>query len=433
VVDGQQRLLAIWEFMGGELKLNAEQTAKFGAADYEALSEELSDAFDDYEIEYDEITNASDEDIKEFFQRLQEGLPLTSSEKLNSVHSKLRDYCVRAASNDFFSKTIVISDKRYAHFDILAKVATIEIEGLDASLRFEDIKRVFKSNGTFSAQSAAAKRINNTLKYLSEVFPEKYSPFRNRTVVQSVISFVCHLQQAGVKLDKQPVVREFIESFLAELRKQVELGQDATDQDFMTFQSTINANVKSGARTRQSIILRQLFRKHPSFFSVVGSSANIIEGIELERDSLAKKVRQLITSINDRYAGQHGCDLFKPTNKTTSALMALGAPVQSLDDYKKFIEELYFVFRESVGQRLVDRLPISFEHINALRTMLQHDVDHGEASKVSKKRKDLAAVFQLYSGSPSPDAVDPSAFCLVQINILTAVKNDLSNLAKSLS
>lgn len=112
VVDGQQRLTAIWEFYEGELKLSKEQAEQFGGADYASLPETLSDTFDDYEIEYDEITNATDEEVKDFFQRLQEGLRLTSSEKLNSVHSKLRDYCAKTAKHEFFSKTTVISDKR---------------------------------------------------------------------------------------------------------------------------------------------------------------------------------------------------------------------------------------------------------------------------------------------------------------------------------
>ena len=64
--------------------------AKFGGRYYRELPDAISDRLDDYEIEYDEITNATDEELKEFFQRLQEGLPLTSSEKLNAVDSKLR-------------------------------------------------------------------------------------------------------------------------------------------------------------------------------------------------------------------------------------------------------------------------------------------------------------------------------------------------------
>ena len=256
--------------------------------------------------------------------------------------------------------------------------------------------------------------------------------FRNRTVVQSVVTLVCHLQQAGLKPAQEPLLKGFIEFFLAELRKQVELGQKATDLDFIEFQRTVGANVKSGARTRQWIYLRQLFRRHPEFFSVLSQSAEITKGLQAERERLAHRIRESISSIK-RYAAQHGSDLFKPTNKTATALAELGKPLVSLDDYMKFVERLYFVFREGVGQRLDGNLPKSFGHINDLRTMLQHDVDHGKAGRVAKKRKQLAPVFRTFSGSPSPDAVAPSEFTLVQVNILGALDSDLNNLAKSLT
>lgn len=43
---------------------------------------------------------------------------------------------------------------------------------------------------------------------------------------------------------------------MAELSRQVELGQEATDADYISFQRTVNANVRSGARTRQEQALR---------------------------------------------------------------------------------------------------------------------------------------------------------------------------------
>ena len=98
VVDGQQRLNAIFEFFDGELALASETVDEFGGPYYKDLASKISDDFDDFEIEFDEIEDADDEEIKDFFQRLQQGLPLTSSERLNSVHSKLRDFCARTAS-----------------------------------------------------------------------------------------------------------------------------------------------------------------------------------------------------------------------------------------------------------------------------------------------------------------------------------------------
>ena len=168
VVDGQQRLLAIFDFFDNELPLCEDTATEVGASYYKDLPESVADGFDDYEIEFDEITNANDEEVKEFFQRLQGGLPLTSSEKLNSVHSRLRDFCRRLSKHDFFKKKVVASDKRYGHFDIVAKVAVIEIEGIDVGLRFDDLKTAFNSEKSFINKKSPfiSKALNGVEKIL---------------------------------------------------------------------------------------------------------------------------------------------------------------------------------------------------------------------------------------------------------------------------
>jgi Protein of unknown function DUF262 len=105
VEDGQQRLTAIFEFFSNDLPLGQESAKQFGGRTYRDLPRRVADKFDDFEIEYDVIQEATDEELKEFFQRLQEGMPLTSSEKLNAVPSKLTDYCRSVVSHAFFRRT----------------------------------------------------------------------------------------------------------------------------------------------------------------------------------------------------------------------------------------------------------------------------------------------------------------------------------------
>jgi hypothetical protein len=52
----------------------------FGGTCYSELKRTVADAFDDFDIEYDVIEDATDEELREFFQRLLEGMPLTGSE-----------------------------------------------------------------------------------------------------------------------------------------------------------------------------------------------------------------------------------------------------------------------------------------------------------------------------------------------------------------
>src|SRR5712692_6034340 len=61
VVDGQQRLQAIYEFFLNELPLSNSSSAQFGGVYYKDLPQRASDAFDDFEIEYDEIEGGTEE------------------------------------------------------------------------------------------------------------------------------------------------------------------------------------------------------------------------------------------------------------------------------------------------------------------------------------------------------------------------------------
>lgn len=395
------------------------------------MPDEVSDAFDDYELDFDEIIDADDEDQKEFFQRLQEGLPLTSSEKLNAVHSKLRDYCAKLSNHKFFSETTTVSNKRYGYFDISAKVLTLEIEGLDAGTRYPEVKEIFQTQTSFSGNSAVARRVKTALEILHSELAAPTKQLRNRTLVQAILSLTCHLIQAGLEKNQHKELAQFIEHFLSELTRQVELGQQATDPDYVVFQRTINANIRSGARTRNDILLRKLFQYKPGFFSDFSQSSTLSSGISAQIEASVKEISVSISNANEKYAAVHGKDLFKPTNKSMKALTtALDAKVSSFNDYKTFVENLYFLFRESIGQRLDGILPPSFRDVNSLRTLNEHDVDHGKPSKASKKRKELADTFSVYAGDRSPESLDPGRFLVVQSNVLAALEADLRRLVR---
>ena len=65
-VDGQQRLVAIWEFYDDKLILD-EQLLEFGGNYYSKLPDDVSDNFDDFEIEIEELADATEEDLEELF------------------------------------------------------------------------------------------------------------------------------------------------------------------------------------------------------------------------------------------------------------------------------------------------------------------------------------------------------------------------------
>jgi len=429
VEDGQQRLTAIFEFFAGDLELSPDSVGMFGAAYYKDLKRPVADAFDDFDIEFDVIEEATDEELKEFFQRLQEGMTLTGSEKLNAVHSRLRDFCKKTAKeHGFFTETLTLSNTRFAHFDILAKVVTVEIEGLATGLRLEDVKAVFEANKTFSTASAVAKRIKNALDLLATGFKDHGSLLRTRTMVQSLITFTCKIVTTENYAGSEALLREFFARFTTELAAQIDKGQEATDSDYVQFQKSVSANLTGAAKTRQEILLRKLFTIAPELSSIFDPSVVAESGVSGRIATVADSINGLVEEVNKKYAATTGDDLFKATNKTASALLRLRKPVKTRAAYGSFIDDLYFLFREGPGSRLDFSTVRSFGHVNDLRTDLRHDVDHGEKSKVRSKRKKGGTTFALYAGEGTPDTIEPAKFPLFQANILTAIEGDLRSL-----
>jgi hypothetical protein len=425
VEDGQQRLLAIYDFFDDELTLSTETAKKFGGKYYSKLPQAVAEALDDFEIVYDVIEEATDEDLKEFFQRLQAGLPLTSSEKLNALHGKLRDFVRTISRHSFFKDTIAIANTRYSHFDIAAKVVCVEIEGLQTGLRFDDIKSVFEGNASFSTSSAVAKRIQHALTFLQSAFKGHGSSLRTRTIVQSLITLSCKLIETGRAKGHESELRTFFEKFSLELGRQIELGAAATDSDYLLFQRSVNANVKGGAKTRHEILLRKLFAMAPKIASIFDPSVIAESGASARISELGESISLLVVHVNRKYAANAGTDLFKATNKTTQALINIGKPVSDLEGFKTLADNLYFLFRESLGARLSDRIPASFVDVNSIRTDLRHDIDHGEDKKIRAKRRKLGNAFAKYSGEKVPETMDPIKFSMVQANLLGALEGDL--------
>ena len=53
----------------------------------------------------------------------------------------------------------------------------------------------------------------------------------------------------------------------------MEKGQAATESDFISFQKSVNADVKTGPVTRDRVLLRKLFQFDPAFLESANSDA----------------------------------------------------------------------------------------------------------------------------------------------------------------
>ena len=432
-VDGQQRLSAIFEFFDDQLSLDADTAKRVGGARYTELPDDVSDAYDDFEIDVEEIEGATDVELEELFKRLQLGTPLNTAEKINAIQSELGTFCRDMADKPFFDKKIALKDTRYTHFETVVKWAFVEARGIQPQMRHRQLESLLRDNRTFSCSSDTAKTICGAIDFLDKAFAKECTALRNRANTLSICMLASRVySQAVIGGAAAKEFRTFVESFFGDLSAEVEKGVKAVDKELLRYQHAITSGSTGGdsIRTRINILTKRLATFSPRFAPMLSGYRDAADEVTKNLKELSAAARDAIYSVNRKYSSVHGEDLFKMTTESSSALSTLEAPCRDRDQYGRLVDKLYFLVYEGSGscKRLPSPAPDCAMDIKFLRTALRHDVDHGTKADIRKKKLRAAATFEKYSGKKTPEECGSEEFLGAQVRLLNGLLQFLGRL-----
>ncbi|MBU4186555.1 MAG: DUF262 domain-containing protein [Proteobacteria bacterium] len=434
-VDGQQRLSAIFSFFSDDLTLSGDTSKRIGASKYTELDDDISDEFDDFEIEIEEIAEASDEELEELFKRLQLGMPLNTAEKINAIQGELRNFCHDVADKPFFADRIGIKDTRYTHFETVAKWVFVEARGIQPQMRYPQLESLLKDNRTFSRSSDTAKRIEGAVNFLSKAFPNDCKVVRNRANALSICMLAARVHAQKLTSDTAATqFRDFVQTFFRQLSAEVQKGVKAVDKELLRYQQAITSGSTGGdsIRARIAILTKRLATHSATFSSLLSAYAEAGDAASLAVVELQDVSRTLVYEVNRTYSATNGEDLFKMTTKSSNAIHTLGVACRDIIAYGEFVDSLYFLVYEGSGncKRLPSPTPDFAMDVKFLRANVRHDLDHGSEKDVANKVTRNAKVFQKYSGKKTPEECGPDEFMAIQLRILQALVQLLTSLKR---
>jgi hypothetical protein len=221
-VDGQQRIRSVIEFLDGDLALR-------DGRDWDALSLTEQETIKKYEFTVTVITDATDDELRLLFQRLQIGVPLNAGEKLHAMKGEMRDFVFDKGKNHPFFKRIQIPKRRYARETVFAQICINSfyrsLHGSFYRARFTDLEAFFVQYATLGKFKQELRRITQTLDVLDEYFGERASELGNRASVISGYLFVEELIKKQMR-SRVPLFVEFYLVFLAAVKEQALKGLD---------------------------------------------------------------------------------------------------------------------------------------------------------------------------------------------------------------
>jgi len=270
VIDGQQRLRAIWEFFQGEYPLLTDADAvdnyEIAGKKYDELDDDLRDDFDAYELQFIIFDEALDEVIDEMFIRLNNGVPLNSAEKRNAISGAMRDFVKQLASeSSFFTKSVGIPEKRYARDEVLAQMTLVELNGGPCQVGYKQLKDMYEKNRTFKTDSPKAKRIRSVLNFLAKAFPQK-TPELNRVNALSLYILSSELLAKYAISGSYKEFGQWLLDFEARRREDDTKDTDQRDPDLVQYQLYLSQATASqtALKHRHRVLLTDILLEIPN-------------------------------------------------------------------------------------------------------------------------------------------------------------------------
>ncbi|WP_421918468.1 DUF262 domain-containing protein [Marinifilum sp.] len=180
IIDGQQRLTTIRDFIENKFKLTS-VSKKYAGMSYEDLPEEVSAALLSYEISIDNIVTATTEEILEIFRRINSyTLPLNTSEKRHATFqgkfkwfiSNLTEYVTPFFEN---YKTLSLREiSRMMDADLITECCQLCIDGVQ-NRGASKLDNIYKENDeSFDLEEEIYEKVISSFNFIKDNLTEVF-------------------------------------------------------------------------------------------------------------------------------------------------------------------------------------------------------------------------------------------------------------------
>lgn len=239
IIDGKQRLEAIWDFIDGSLRLAPDfsylrdDRVVAGDLTYSQLAKrypKLKARFDTTLLDIVTIHTEELDVIEDLFSRLNEAVPLNAPEKRNAFGGPLPPVITRIAGDPFFTERVPFADKRYRYRDLAAKFLYLEFSDGIVNTKKADLDtfvRRFKNRPEDDTVQRLTSNTESTLTLMASNF-ETRDPLLRQV---GMITLYYHLFRF-IRTEKVgPVSREMFLEFEARRVENRGLAERDTEEE----------------------------------------------------------------------------------------------------------------------------------------------------------------------------------------------------------
>lgn len=183
VIDGQQRLAAIFDFLDDGFRILKTHNEEFGNLNFSQLSEEVKIKFLSYQIPTHVLTTAEDAKVLEIFARLNTyTVPLNKTEILNAKYFGLFKQLVHMLAREyykFWEKSEILGEGKIVRMVDVELTSELVIASIDGIKDKKEIERYYKMyDDSFERKQEIQENFINCMDTIDiiygEILPRSY-------------------------------------------------------------------------------------------------------------------------------------------------------------------------------------------------------------------------------------------------------------------
>ncbi|HEX8773294.1 MAG TPA: DUF262 domain-containing protein [Pyrinomonadaceae bacterium] len=235
IIDGKQRLQAIFKFFGGTLRLNrdfiyqSDPSLKLAGLNYQDLKiryPEVAEKFSSHLPSVMSVVTDEEGKIEELFLRLNTGVHVSGAERRNAMKGIVPIIIRRLVKKKFFTSNIKFNVDRMADHNAAAKVLLIEYTGEFADTFATNLDAFVRKGikGEEASFKKAERRVVKGLNDMSTVFIKEDPLLASAGPIPVYYWFVKH------HLRSKAYIREFLSEFVKAVQKNQHIVKDNPDE-----------------------------------------------------------------------------------------------------------------------------------------------------------------------------------------------------------
>lgn len=218
IIDGKQRLEAIFDFFDNKLVLNPDFIWKenpslslggLSLRDLRASYPQVAEAFETESLDIMSVVTSDEDEINELFIRLNRSKPLTGAEVRNAMTGPVPEVTRAVCKHEFFTQIIRFNVARAADYNAASKLLIFEYQQKIVSTKKSDLDR-FAQDSKIDRDRVelAGRRTADNLDRMVEVFLPKDELLSSAGIVPVYYWFIRSLPNHSLNY-----AREFLISF----------------------------------------------------------------------------------------------------------------------------------------------------------------------------------------------------------------------------